>query len=183
MWKCFWDWLGSLPPSSASFVGSLTGAGFGLAAIIAGALFNAHLNRRRDDRLRRIEARTLVVALKAELAGLKQSLLENADDLEKGSSGFQVPDVATSVRIMPEMLSKLGLLDPDTVQKIIAAHGVLERYAEHCLRMGGVIVETPGARRLIELPGIQAGRVARMNRVLVEEIDKALIGLDDYLKS
>jgi hypothetical protein len=49
--------------------------------------------------------------------------------------------------------------------------------------MGGVIVETPGARRLIELPGIQAGRVARMNRILVEEIDKALIGLDGYLKS
>jgi hypothetical protein len=129
MWKCFWDWLGSLPPSSASFVGSLTGAGFGLAAIIVGALFNAHLNRRRDDRLRNLEARTLAVALKAELIGLKQSLTENADGLEKraggetGSGGFQVPDIATSIRIMPQMLSKLGLLDPDTVQNIIAAHG------------------------------------------------------------
>jgi len=151
--------------------------------IIVGALFNAYLNRRRDDRLRKIEARTLAVALKAELVGLKQSLIENADDLEKGSGEFQVPDVATSVRIMPEMLSKLGLLDPDTVQKIISAHGVLERYAEHCLRMGGVMIETPSARRLIELPGDKAGRVVRMNRVLVEVIDKALVGLDDYLKS
>jgi len=166
-----------------SFVGSFTGAAFGLAAIIVGALFNAYLNRRRDDRLRKIEARTLAVALKAELVGLKQSLIENADDLEKGSGEFQVPDVATSVRIMPEMLSKLGLLDPDTVQKIISAHGVLERYAEHCLRMGGVMIETPSARRLIELPGDKAGRVVRMNRVLVEVIDKALVGLDDYLKS
>jgi hypothetical protein len=83
MWKTFWDWLGSLPTSSASFVGSLTGATFGLGAIIVGALFNASLNRRRDDHLRKIEARTLAGALKAELAGLKQSLIENADGLEK----------------------------------------------------------------------------------------------------
>jgi hypothetical protein len=182
MWKCFWEWLGSLPPSSASFVGSLTGAAFGLTAIIVGALFNAYLNRRRDDRLRKIEARTLAIALKAELAGLKQSLTENADGLEKKDDDFLVPDMATSVRIMPEMLSKLGLLDPETVQKIITAHRVLERYAEHCLRMGGTMIETPGTRRQIEMPGDMAARVAKMNRVLVEVIDKALIGLNTYLK-
>jgi hypothetical protein len=51
------------------------------------------------------------------------------------------------------------------------------------LRMGGVMVETPSTRRLIELPGDKAGQVARMNRVLVGVIDKALVGLDDYLKS
>jgi hypothetical protein len=183
MWKCFWEWLGSLPPSSASFVGSLTGAAFGLTAIIVGALFNAHLNRRRDDHLRKIEARTLAVALKAELAGLNQSLTENADDLEKSGSDFLVPDIATSVRIMPEMLSKLGLLDPETVQNVITAHGVLERYAEHCLRMGGTMVERPGTRRLIAVPGDMAARVAKMKRVLVEVIDKALVGLNNYLKS
>jgi hypothetical protein len=44
MWVEFWAWLGALPASSASFVGSLTGATFGLGAIIVGALFNACLN-------------------------------------------------------------------------------------------------------------------------------------------
>jgi hypothetical protein len=185
MWKCFWEWLGSLPPSSASFVGSLTGAAFGLAAIILGALFNAHLNRRRDDRLRKIEARTLAVALKAELAGLKQSLIENADGLEKSSDGFLVPDIATSVRIMPEMLSKLGLLDPDTVQKVVAAHGVLERYAEHCLRIdeGAELQKTPSRRGLISMAGGSAKKVARLNRTLAAVLDEALIGLDKYLES
>jgi hypothetical protein len=182
-WKYFWEWLGSLPPSSASFVGSLTGAALGLAAIIVGALFNACLNRRRDDHLRKIEARTLAVALKAELAGLNQSLTENADGLEKGTTDFQVTDIATSVRIMPEMLFKLGLLDPETVQNVITAHGVLERYAEHCLRMGGIIIKAPGTRRQIGLPADKAARVAQMNRVLVEVMDKALVGLNNYLKS
>jgi hypothetical protein len=130
-----------------------------------------------------IETRTLAVALKAELAGIKQGLVENADDLEKGSEGFLVPDISSAVRIMPEMLSKLGLLNPQTVQKVIASHGVLERYAEHFVRIGGVLVEVPNARRLIELPGEHAGTVARMNRVMVGVIDEALVGLDAYLKS
>jgi hypothetical protein len=187
MWTGFWDWLGSLPPSSASFVGSLTGATFGLGAIIVGALFNAFLNRRRDDRLRKIEARTLAVALKAELTGIKQSLIENADGLEEkaNSRDFAIPDIATTVRIMPEMLSKLGLLDPATVQKVIAAHGVIERYAEHCLRMdeNAELLKTPSRRALIQMSGGSAKKVARLNRTLVTVIDQALVGLDDYLNS
>jgi hypothetical protein len=77
----------------------------------------------------------------------------------------------------------LGLLDTETVQNVITAHGVLERYAEHCLRIGGTMVERPGTRRLIAVPGDMAARVAQMNRVLVEVIGKALVGLNNYLKS
>jgi hypothetical protein len=52
MWVEFWKWLGALPPSSASFVGTVTGSSLGLIALLLGALFNARLNRRRDDKLR-----------------------------------------------------------------------------------------------------------------------------------
>jgi hypothetical protein len=51
MFEEFWKWLATLPAGSASFVGTLTGSSFGLLAILIGALFNARLNRSRDDRL------------------------------------------------------------------------------------------------------------------------------------
>ena len=52
MWAEFWDWLAMLPAGSASFVGTLTGFFLGLLTLLMGALFNARLNRRRDDTLR-----------------------------------------------------------------------------------------------------------------------------------
>ncbi|SHG09947.1 hypothetical protein [Bradyrhizobium erythrophlei] len=178
MWVEFWTWLGGLPASSSSFVGSLTGAAFGLLAIIIGALFNAFLNRWRDDRLRRIEAQTLAIALKAELTGARKTLIENADDLERGvENDFQMPDMISSIRILPEMLPKLGLLGHDAVAQIMTAYGVLERYAEHCIRMGGSLVDTPGPKKLISLPGSNAARVARMNRVMAGVLDGALAEL------
>ncbi len=61
------DWLNTLSPGAASFLGSLTGASVGLMALLLGALFNAHLNRSRDDRLRKEDARALAAALRAEL--------------------------------------------------------------------------------------------------------------------
>ena len=63
-------WLEDLSGGAANFVGSFTGAAVGLIAILIGALFNAHLNRRRDDRLRRLEARAAATALRAELSAV-----------------------------------------------------------------------------------------------------------------
>ena len=89
-----WSWLESLEGGAANFVGSFTGAVVGLVAIVIGALFNAHLNRKRDDRLKKADARAIAAALKAELEGIDKTLLENADDLEKGTKEFMVPNLA-----------------------------------------------------------------------------------------
>jgi hypothetical protein len=43
-----WEWLQGLSGGAASFIGSFTGSAIGLIAILSGALFNAHLNRKRD---------------------------------------------------------------------------------------------------------------------------------------
>lgn len=116
MWKCFWDWLATLPQGSASFVGTLTGSALGLIALLLGALFNAHLNRRRDDRLRNVDRQTVVVALHAELSSIEKTLLDNAKHLiekppEEGG-GFLVPDIMHSSLVFQDMLPKIGLLDP-----------------------------------------------------------------------
>ena len=58
----FWQWLQTASQGQASFVGTLMGSFLGLVALLLGALFNAHLNRCRDDRLRN-EDRSAVALL------------------------------------------------------------------------------------------------------------------------
>src|SRR5215471_19248105 len=77
----FWKWLQTAPQGQATFVGALTGSFLGLVALLLGALFNAHLNRKRDDRLRREDQRAVASALRTELAGCRRALLTNIQEL------------------------------------------------------------------------------------------------------
>ena len=119
MWKGFWDGLAALPQGSASFIGTLTGSALGLFALLLGALFNARLNRRRDDRLRDQDRVALASALYAELSGIHPTLIENAQSLTDRpaapSEGFMVP--GPSIKLLPGMLSRIGLLQPKTIRK------------------------------------------------------------------
>ena len=103
----------------ATFVGALTGSFLGLVALLLGALFNASLNRKRDDRLRREDQQAVASAL-AELEGLQPTLKHQAEivsqeDYAKPDEEVNVPDLGQSIRIMPEALSKLVLLDGKTI--------------------------------------------------------------------
>src|SRR4051812_48773426 len=75
------QWLQSLHGGAPPFLGALTGSLLGLLGILVGALFNANLNRKRDDRLRQQEALLVIVALRVELVGLRDSLINNAERL------------------------------------------------------------------------------------------------------
>jgi hypothetical protein len=66
---------------AANFVGSFTGAAIGLIALLIGALFNAHLNRCRDDRLKEQDCIAVASTLFAELQGIHRTLIENAQHL------------------------------------------------------------------------------------------------------
>ncbi len=66
----FWPTIAALSGGSAAFLGALVGAASGLGAILCGALYNAKLNRDRDDRLRSEQARTIAIGLRAELIAL-----------------------------------------------------------------------------------------------------------------
>ena len=65
-----------------AFLGALVGAGGGLGAILAGALYNARLNRQRDTRLRNQEIRGLCHALAAELIDSAKKLRATAGSVE-----------------------------------------------------------------------------------------------------
>jgi hypothetical protein len=178
-----WQWLHDLSPGQATFLGWIVG----IVTVVGGALLNAHLNRRRDDQLRQQDRRAVATALKAELAGIQSILLSNAEDLQKkhleSDASLLIQDTSQSVRIMPEMLDKLGLLDQETIQSVVAAHMVMEQYCERLQMLGGHLVEnvTAGTRRLIALPGNKAKHVAAANTGISDAIQKAITKLDAEL--
>jgi hypothetical protein len=176
----FWQWLQTASQGQASFVGTLMGSFFGLVALLLGALFNAWLNRRRDDRLRREDQQTVATALRAELEGLHRSLKENAETLRqedyvKADQQITVPDLAQSIRIMPMVVSKLGLLDGKIIGAVITAYGVVEAYTAKVLLLGGRPGVTPdNFKRYVALPSDQVTRLVLLTDVTAEEIQKAI---------
>lgn len=127
-----WDWLSALSPASASFVGTLTGPSLGLVVLLLGALFNARLNRKRDDALRDADRIALASALHAELQGVHRMLVENAqyltDKPPSPDGGFMALGLA--VNILPEMLSKIGLLKSGTIRKVLDVSTLTEPYLD-----------------------------------------------------
>jgi hypothetical protein len=178
-----WQWLETLPNGAASFLGSLTGASVGLIAILIGALVNAHLNRKRDDALRRADARSVAIALKAELAPMAEGLLWNARllDDDPGPVNYII-DIAHSVQIMPQLLPKLGLLDETTIKDVTTAYGLIDQYCYHLIMLGGQLIpEMPANQRVVSLSDQLAGKAARINRSRAQVIQRAVARLDAIL--
>jgi hypothetical protein len=182
----FVNWLSGLSQGAGSFLGSFTGAAIGLIAILGGALFNARLNRRRDDRLRRDDARAVATALKAELTNISEALLRNADDVKKKpvvapDDYFYVSDLFQSVRVMPEILQKIGLLPVETIQAALEAYGLLEQYCDYLIMKGGKR-DDKMHRRVIVVPGKHADNFAKFNRQMNVTVQEAVEKLDAFLK-
>lgn len=77
-----WRWIETLPTSAAAFLGTLTGASLGLFAILLGALYNAHLNRQRDERLRNEDRTALIAGFAAELESVDSRIGTLRETLE-----------------------------------------------------------------------------------------------------
>ncbi len=121
-----WQWLHNLSSGQATFLGSLTGSSIGLIALLLGALFNAHLNRRRDDRRRREDRRAVATALQAELVGLSHSLQSTIGQKDPERRA----EYAVIVRVFPRMVPKLGLLEPDTIRSVIDAYNEVDAFCQ-----------------------------------------------------
>ena len=185
MWTCFWDWLAKLPPSSASFVGTLTGSMLGLIALLLGALFNARLNRKRDDALRDADRVALVSALHAELSGLHRSFVENAQHLiahpPADDGGFVVPN--PTIRIFPEMLPKIGLLKTETIKAVMGAYILTEQYHYKLVLLGGRLQpDMPVGQQLIYVGSEQTKMVTELNDVTAIAVKAGIDSLAPYLK-
>jgi hypothetical protein len=183
-----WNWLGGLHEGQATFLGWVVA----FITLVGGALFNGHLNRKRDDRLRREDQRAVATALRAELVGLRDILTANAENLqEEHAKHLQETDVVlvvsdptNFVRIMPEMVSKLGLLDETVISAVVHAHALLDEYCERLLLLGGRLREDVVSldRRRIRVPADKVQSLIKLNTVTAEEAQKAITQLDACLR-
>jgi hypothetical protein len=185
LWKCFWDWLAALPPGSASFVGTLTGSFLGLVALLLGALFNAHLNRKRDDRLREDDRIALAQAIHAELSGLHRSFVENAQHLTENppveGGGFVVP--CPTDRIFPEMLPTIGLLRSETIKAVMGAYILTEQYHYKLILLGGKLQpDMPEGQQLVYVGSEHAKIVIELNNVTAGVVKVGIDALAPYLR-
>jgi hypothetical protein len=176
----FFVWLNQQPTGTASFMGTLAGSTLGFCALSAGALFNAHLNRRRDDRQRRQDRTALATALSAELQLIREILLDNCDTLRDPNQGdgFFVPSPA--VQIMPKLIDRMGLLSAETIKAVTSAYLVIGQYRRELLTLGAAKLQNPDNDQLW-LPVGHASNVIRMNTVKADFISVALKALEPYL--
>jgi hypothetical protein len=177
-----WQWLSSLSQGQATFLGSLTGSSIGLVAILIGALYNAHLNRKRDDRLRREDRATVTAAVLAELVGFRDSLQINVDRLKEESGASCFIRKVSQVRILHDMVSKLGLLDAITIQKVIAAYNVVERY-EKIVRIEGVEDELEKGLELIRIDRQRFDDAIETTEDVMKYLDTAIVALGGRSRS
>lgn len=136
MWMSFWNWLGGLEGGAADFFGAVIGFVLGFLALVGGALINAHLNRRRDDRLQKAKERSVEAALYGELIFLREELARVARSTAhtyfvqgfdgRSSAKFdkhflernQLPDPM----LYPALAGEVGLLPPSHLLAITRFH-------------------------------------------------------------
>lgn len=177
-----WHWLTSQPPGATSFLGTLAGSSLGLVALLIGALFNARLNRKRDDRLRKKDARGVAAALRAELAGFHHTLKENAMVPVRQDQGFVLPDFGDSVLVLPSLTEKLVLLDSETVQEVLRVYLMVREYGDRLIMAGGILNQRlPTTARLVALDGSKKDFTDKLTTTLADEIQKVMQRLDTYL--
>ena len=153
-----WEWLEGLKGGAPAFVGAMTGSLLGLVSLVLGALFNAHLNRKRDDQIRRADKASVAAALGSELTSIRDSLVGNAERLEKDAkSDFFVPDISQSVRLLPELKAKIGLLDAEAISAVMKAFALIDEYGVKLVLMrGSVVPNLPANRMLIAMPAARS---------------------------
>lgn len=182
------EWFEGLKGGAPTVVGAIIGSLLGFITLVLGALFNAYLNRLRDQNLRKIETRGVAAAIRAELASLEDILTYNANRLLKDppskSESFFLPDPSHSIRMFPVLTDKLVLLNDDAViREIIQTYIVVDQYCENCLMMNGELgKDMPSHRRIIVMPSARAKSVAAMNNTIAKRVREAINLLNKYLE-
>ncbi len=163
------------------------GAIVGLIGLGLIALLNAELNRRRDDRLRRDEARALAEALAAELESLKNTANRHIEELEslsdEASSAYEQPRVnlLEIMRLAQPIVfegsaTKLGLLGPNLAAVVVQTYASFELVNKNIERQLRLYADLKFTRRWIEVFG-------REVKVATEWADETISGLHSFASS
>ena len=175
-----WDWLQQLSGGAGAFLGALAGSFFGLLAILAGALYNAHLNRKRDDRIRQQDTYAAAQAVLGELQAVHTALARNIVDMQKDvepGGGFVGPDLNHMIHLFPMMLPRLGSIEAESIKAIVNAYTVIEQYSETLTLIGATIDQRVPGRNMVFTPMEQSAPVITMTKSIIEQIETAITHL------
>jgi hypothetical protein len=88
-----------------------------------------------------------------------------------------------SIKLLPEMLPKIGLLRSDTIRKVMDAYILTEQYLEQLILLGGTLpTDMPKNSRLVYLDAKRAKFVIEFNRTKAHAVKEAIDALTPYLK-
>jgi hypothetical protein len=181
MFSDFFNWLNQQPQGTASFLGTLAGSILGFIALLLGAMYNARLNRKRDDRLRDQDRASLATALYAELKQIRDGLIANAEmlkqpDFDPTSGGLYVR--IPQVRLFPELVTNIGLLPPDAIRAVADAYANIDQYQHDLLLIDRAYKQGDG----IQVTGKHASFVVKYNTIKAGAIEGALDQLAPLMK-
>jgi hypothetical protein len=88
-----------------------------------------------------------------------------------------------SIRLLPEVVSKIGLLHSDEIRKVMDAYVLTEEYLHRLILIGGTIQHDVSAdRRSVYLDARHAKLVIEFNQIRARPVKEAIDALAPYLK-
>jgi hypothetical protein len=179
------DWLLTLSPQQVALISSAFGIPVGFLSLVLGALFNSHLSRRRDDRLRFAEAAGVASALRAELTLILNALKKNTESVSnpanaRAASHVFVPEMLTST--FEALLPKLPGLSQEVIHKVLSAYGALPVYMDALALLGGDMKKLENGRVYVAIPTAQSEWLAINTRALIPPFEEAIGALETYLE-
>jgi len=179
MFSEFFTWLNQQPQGTASFLGTLAGSTLGFIALLLGAMFNAHLNRKRDDRLRDQNRTSLATALYAELKQFRDDWIADIEILKQPGSGLASVLIRTpKARLFPELVTEIGLLPPDAIRAVSNAYGVIHQWEHDLLLLDHAYKKADG----VEVQSRHAGFLVKYHTIKAQAIEDALNHLAPLMK-
>jgi hypothetical protein len=95
--------------------------------------------------------------------------------------GFVIP--ALTVKVLPEMLSKIGLLRPETITKVVTAYNVTEHYLERLMLAGSKLQpNVPDGRQLVRMDSDHIDFFVEFSKVRAGVVKEGLDALSPYLR-
>jgi hypothetical protein len=179
-----WDWLGGLASSQATIIGTSLGALLGFVSLTSGALFNAKLNRDRDQRIVDMERVSLLRALSTEIHLIRNLLTYQLGEYTTPNEQEWQSSVSPKMfsLIYPANIQKLISLPADALTQTIIFHAAIDEY-EYNLQAAGVEFPDHGsvATRSFNFPASCRPRVIELANKLKHVAEQALHYIDSEL--
>lgn len=115
-------------------IGTALGSAIGLVAILLGALYNAKLTRKRDDRIMNDEAKAIAAAIGAEMKVYTEHLCGRLAQASIGGEG-RTAGIIEAMRplrpvVWPSLAGRVGELGAETSEKVVSSWMLLQWHAQ-----------------------------------------------------